>query len=89
MLWTSCFISGMTPGGEDERERILYGPEFDGDDINSYTELANSGRLVGRLHQATGGDLSRARRWGPLLAQFGISDEMRVMLTSRTMVWVR
>ena len=53
MLWTSCFISGMPPGGEDERERILYGLEFDGDDINSYTELANSGRLVGRLHQAT------------------------------------
>jgi DNA-binding CsgD family transcriptional regulator len=87
MLWTSCFISGMPPGGEDERERILYGLEFDGDDINSYTELANSGRLVGRLHQATDGDLSRARRWGLLLAQFGISDEMRVMLTSRNMVW--
>ena len=87
MLWTSCFISGMPPGGEDERERILYGLEFDGDDINSYTELANSGQLVGRLHQATGGDLSRARRWGLLLAQFGISDEMRVMLTSRNMVW--
>jgi hypothetical protein len=87
MLWTSCFISGMPPGGEDERERILYGLEFDGDDINSYTELANSGQLVGRLHQATDGDLSRARRWGLLLAQFGISDEMRVMLTSRNMVW--
>ena len=69
MLWTSCFISGMPPGGEDERERILYGLEFDGDDINSYTELANSGQLVGRLHQATGGDLSRARRWGLLLAR--------------------
>ena len=62
MLWTSCFISGMPPGGEDERERILYGLEFDGDDINSYTELANSGQLVGRLHQATDGDLSRATR---------------------------
>ena len=87
MLWTSCFISGMPPGGEAERERILYGIEYAGDDINSYTELANSGQLVGRLHQATGGDLSRARRWGLLLAQFGLSDEMRVMLTSRTMVW--
>lgn len=87
MLWTSCFISGMPPGGEDERERILYGIEYAGDDINSYTELANSGQLVGRLHQATGGDLSRARRWGLLLAQFGFTDEMRVMLTSRNMVW--
>jgi len=87
MLWTSCFISGMPPGDEAEREKALYGLEFAGDDINSYTVLANSGTLVGRLHQATGGDLSRARRWGLLLAQFDVSDEMRVILTSRDMVW--
>ena len=87
MLWTSCFISGMPPGGEAERERILYGLEFAGGDVNSYAELANSGRLVGRLHQATGGDLSQSRRWRLLLAHFGASDEMRVMLTSRDMVW--
>ena len=87
MLWTSCFVSGLPPGGEAERERILYGLEFAGDDINSYTGLASSGQLVGRLHQATGGDLSRARRWGLLLAQLNVSDEMQVMLTSRGMVW--
>lgn len=87
MLWTSCFVSGLPPGGEAEREQILYGLEFAGDDINGYTELANSGQLVGRLHQATGGDLSRARRWGLLLAQLDISDEMRVVLASRGMVW--
>jgi DNA-binding CsgD family transcriptional regulator len=87
MLWTSCFDSGMPPGDEAERERILYGLEFEGGDVNSYAELASSGQLVGRLHQATGGDLSRARRWGLLLARFDVSDEMRVILTSREMVW--
>src|SRR5262249_56123215 len=87
VVWERCLSRGMPPGGEDEREKILYGIEYAGDDINSYTELANSGQLVGRLHHATGGDLSRARRWGLLLAQFGFTDEMRVMLTSRSMVW--
>src|ERR1700740_749465 len=42
-LWTSCYISGLPPGGEAERERVIYEIEFAGDDINSYAELANSG----------------------------------------------
>lgn len=87
MLWTSCFVSGLPPGGEAERERVIYGIEFAGDDINGYAELANSGRLVGRLHHDTGGDVTKARRYRELLGQFGMTDEMRVMLSSRNMVW--
>ena len=87
MIWTSCFISGLPPGGEAEREKVIYGLEFAGDDINSYTDLANTGTLVGRLYQTTGGDLRRARRWELLLASFEVTDEMRVILASRDMVW--
>jgi DNA-binding CsgD family transcriptional regulator len=87
MLWTSCFISGLPPGGEAERERVIFGLEFGGEDFNSYTELANSGTLVGRLHQVTGGDLTRAKRWEPLLSRFDVGDEMRVILASRDLVW--
>ena len=87
LLWTSCWVSGLSADGEAEREQVLYALEFAGDDLNSYTELANSGRLVGRLHQASGGDVRRARRWPALLSQLGVTDEMRVILTSRDMVW--
>ena len=87
MLWTSCYISGLPAGGEAERERVIYDIEFAGDDINGYTELANTGRLVGRLHHDTGGDLSEVRRYRELLCQFDMIDEMRIMLASRDMFW--
>src|SRR6202048_2614784 len=87
LLWTSCFVTGLPPGGEVEREQVIYALEFAGDDINGYTDLANSGRLVGRLHETTGGDLTRARRWEPLLSRLAVTDEMRVILDSRDKVW--
>lgn len=87
MLWTSCFTSGLPPGGEAERERVIFELQFEGEDINGYTELANTGQLVGRLHEATGGVLPRAKRWEPLLSSFDVVHEMRVILMSREMVW--
>lgn len=87
MLWTSCFVTGLPPGGEGEREQVIFSLEFAGDDVNGYTELANNGHLVGRLHEATSGDLTRAKRWEPLLSGLGVTDEMRVILASRDMVW--
>jgi hypothetical protein len=87
MLWTSCFVSGLPSDGERDREQLLYELEFAEADLNGYAELANSGRLVGRLHQATGGDLTLAKRWEPLLAPFGCTDEMRVILRSRDLTW--
>ena len=87
MLSTSCFVTGLPPGGEAEREKIIYHLEFAGDDVNNLAELANSGQLVARLHATTGGDLSRAKRWEPLLSHLDVTDEMRGVLTSRGMVW--
>ena len=87
MLWTSCFVTGLPPGGDAEREMVVYELEFSGDDVNSYTDLANSGQLVGRLRQSTGGDLTRAKRWGRLLSQLDVTDEMRVVLANREVVW--
>lgn len=87
MLWTSCYSSGLPPGGEAERERVLYDIEFSGGDINGYRELASTGALIGRLHEATEGDLTRAQRWEALLSRLGIVDEMRAVLVSRDMAW--
>jgi DNA-binding CsgD family transcriptional regulator len=87
MLWTSCFVSGLPPGGEAERERVLHELEFTGADLNSYSELATTGVLVARLFQTTGGDLTCAKRWEPLLSRFDVTDEMRAILVSRDMAW--
>src|SRR5579862_512979 len=87
LLWTSCFVSGLPPGGEAEREQIIYTLEFAGEDYNLYADLAASGRLIGRLYEATGGDLTTSKRWAPLLATFDVTDEMRIVLSSRDLVW--
>jgi DNA-binding CsgD family transcriptional regulator len=87
MLWTSCFVSGLPPGGEAEREKVIHELEFAGEDLNGYAELAGSGVLAARLYQTTGGDLTRAKRWEPLLSRFDVTDEMRVILMSRGMPW--
>jgi len=87
MLWTSCFISGLPAEGATERERQILELEFSGADINIYTDLANSGTLVARLHQTTNGELTKAKRWVRLLSHLDVIDEMRVVLASREMVW--
>jgi hypothetical protein len=81
------FISGLPAGGETEREKVIFAVEFAGGDLNGYAALANSGALVGRLHQATGRDLTKAKRWEPLLSPLNVTDEMRVILASRDLVW--
>lgn len=87
LLWTSCFVSGLDPRGAAERERVLFGLEFQGGDPNGYAELAAAARPVASLHQATGGDLSRARRHRLLLRGLDVVDEARVILRSRDGCW--
>ena len=86
-LWTSCYVSGVPADGARDRERILFDIEFRGDDVSSYAAIADAAVPVGRLHAATGGDISRAIRYAPLLEPFGIVDEMRVVLRARGACW--
>jgi hypothetical protein len=86
-LWTSCFVSGIPAEGGAERERVIYDIEFRGEDVNGYGALAAAPVPIGRLHSATGGDITRAQRWRPLLEPLGIADEMRVMLRSQGACW--
>ncbi|MEU8125490.1 helix-turn-helix transcriptional regulator [Spirillospora sp. NPDC049024] len=87
LLWTSCFVSGLDPQGSAERERVLFGLEFEGGDPNGYAELAAAASPVASLHRATGGDLSRARRYRLLLRGLDVVDEARVVLRSREGCW--
>ncbi|WP_432971613.1 LuxR C-terminal-related transcriptional regulator [Dactylosporangium sp. CA-233914] len=87
MLWTSCYVSGIDPAGSRDRERVLFDLEFRGEDVNGYTELATRAVPVASLHQATGGDLSRAARWQTLLSQLRVTDELRAVLRSEQRCW--
>jgi DNA-binding CsgD family transcriptional regulator len=52
------------------------------DDVNKFVDLAGE-RIAGTLREATGGDLSRSRRFVTLYRELGISDELRASLTAR------
>ena len=87
MLWTSCYVSGLDAEGSQERERLLFDLEFRGGDLNGYTEIATRPVPVASLARATGGDLSRAARWAPLLSPLGVVDEMRAVLRVDNQCW--
>ncbi|MEV4379510.1 helix-turn-helix transcriptional regulator [Streptosporangium sp. NPDC049644] len=87
LLWTSCFVTGIGHEGGADRERIIFDLEFRDADLNGYTRLANAAVPVAGLHQATGGRISEAARYEPLLRELGICDEARVMLRSRNGCW--
>lgn len=87
LLWTSCFVTGIGYDGGGERERIIFDLEFRDADLNGYARLANAAVPVAGLHQATGGRISEAVRYEPLLRELGVIDEARVMLRSRNGCW--
>jgi DNA-binding CsgD family transcriptional regulator len=52
------------------------------DDYNKFVALAR-GPLAATLHEATGGDLSRSRRYGTVYRGLGVTDELRASFTAR------
>ncbi|WP_367323360.1 helix-turn-helix transcriptional regulator [Streptomyces sp. HUAS ZL42] len=87
LLWTSCFVSGIDSEGSAAREDVIFEGEFRGSDVNGYAHLANAPVPVAGLHSATGGDITVAERYEPLLRGLGVCDEARVMLRARTGCW--
>ena len=86
-LWTSCYVSGLPKESASARESMLFEIEFLHGDVNSYAELAQKAVPVGRLHDATSGDLDRAIRYSALLRGLGVVDEMRVVLRTGGACW--
>jgi DNA-binding CsgD family transcriptional regulator len=56
-------------------------------DVNKLAWLARSGRPVGALSTATGGDLARSRRWEEIMRREGVIDELRAALTIGGCCW--
>jgi len=53
------------------------------DDFNKFVTLARSGVPAATLREATGGDLTRSRRYASIYLPLGITDELRVSFTAR------
>lgn len=53
------------------------------DDYNTFVELSRRDLNAATLCEATGGDLSRSRRFSALYAPLGLGDELRVSFTAR------
>jgi DNA-binding CsgD family transcriptional regulator len=61
----------------------LWDNELLEDDYNKFVALARRADPAATLWQATGGELSRSRRWATLYRGLGVTDELRVSFTSR------
>jgi DNA-binding CsgD family transcriptional regulator len=83
MLFTSAVMGGTHP---------LAGPgyltnELLHDDFLKFGDLARSRNPVGTLQMATGGDLTRSRRYREFHAPAGLGHEMRAVFRSGGAVW--
>ena len=56
-------------------------------DVNTFHELARSGRRAACLSEATNGRLARSRRHRDLRGPGGFGDELRTVLVSESAVW--
>ncbi|MEY2515429.1 MAG: hypothetical protein QOJ89_2787 [bacterium] len=59
------------------------------DEPNSGWRLARGGARVGRLSNATRGDLARSKRWRNSLERFGTGDELRGLAVDERGAWGR
>lgn len=78
-LFTSCTMTGFDK--DPAREAVMFAYEFRDDEPATFRSLIRDGRTVVVLSEATGGDLYRAGRYRDLLASFGVTDEMRSVLS--------
>lgn len=84
-LFTSCTISGLPK--DLEREAALFRHEFSEEEPSTFRSIISAGETTAILSEVTGGDLNRAARFRMLLASYGVSDEMRVVLWSSQQPW--
>jgi DNA-binding CsgD family transcriptional regulator len=56
-------------------------------DVNSHAVLARSRNHVGVLSAATGGDLTRSRRWREILGPYSVGDELSCVAVDHLGCW--
>jgi DNA-binding CsgD family transcriptional regulator len=84
-LFTSCTVSGLPK--DLEREAAFFRYEFADGEPATFREMIADGTTVTVLSEATDGELDRARRFRELLAGYGCTDELRVLLWADGRPW--
>lgn len=78
VLPTDGVVEGLSPA----MCKPFWDNELLEEDFNKFVQLAR-GEVAATLRSATGGDLSRSRRYRSLYQERGITDELRVSFTTR------
>jgi DNA-binding CsgD family transcriptional regulator len=76
--------NGLPPPATARMAEIEVGAE---DDFNKFGALARTEQHVGRLSEATGGDLDRSLRHREVRRPHGFGDELRAALVSDSAAW--
>lgn len=84
-LFTSCTMSGLPKDATQEAHMFVY--EFRDDEPATIRSLIADDRTVAILSDVTGGDLNKAGRYRGILAAFGVTDEMRSILSIDGTTW--
>jgi DNA-binding CsgD family transcriptional regulator len=84
---TILFTGSLIEGIPESVTPAFLANEFLHDDVNKFIQLARGDRVVGGLHDATGGNLGASPRYREILAPLGWGDELRVALRTGGACW--
>jgi DNA-binding CsgD family transcriptional regulator len=83
LLFTQAFREGIP----DRMIPYFVDNEFQGHDVNRWTDLAQDPDGVGTLARATDGDLQASARYRDLFKPLGFGDELRAVLRTGDACW--
>jgi DNA-binding CsgD family transcriptional regulator len=83
LLFTQAFREGIP----DQMIPYFVDNEFQGRDVNRWTDLAQDPDGVGTLVRATDGDLRASARYRDLFKPLGFGDELRAVLRTGNACW--
>jgi DNA-binding CsgD family transcriptional regulator len=79
--------SGVTENLPPQSAAAYFDNEYGQDDVNKFEELLRDGVAARTLHQATGGQPERSRRYRELFVPNGLGPELRAVLTDGGECW--
>jgi DNA-binding CsgD family transcriptional regulator len=93
LWWATCdpatllFTQAFREGIPDQMIPYFVDNEFQGHDVNRWTDLAQDPSGMGTLARATDGDLHLSARFRDLFSPLGLGDEMRTVLRTGDACW--
>ena len=84
---TLMITGNVGEGLPAEAAPLFFEIEYSRDDFNKFADLARRRSPVGRLRDATGGDLSLSPRWQEVFRPLGLDDDLRAALVADGACW--